>query len=318
MYLQVNDKDASFGVLFHNNPRPMWIIEIDTLRFKNVNEAAIKHYGYSREEFLNKITLANIRPANEQKDMLRLIKKIKHNETINSNLTHLKKDGSVMYVNFTSFNVNYQDSLCRMVVIHDVTGQKLKDMALTQAVNKMHETLESITDGFITMNGKLKVTYWNKQAENMLMIKREEILNKTLWNLHPYYRSLQLYKQLRYAVKNKETLKIEEYIEYVSRWIRFIIYPGKDGLTVYFRDITSQKLGEEQIRLKNQSLDRIAFLNSHSIRKPLANILGIINSLEGLPYDDHFEQPLKMLKQSAIELDEIINNINNDIERTIK
>lgn len=318
MYLEVNDSDKSFGVLFHHNPEPMWIVEVDTLQFKDVNQAAIQHYGYSREEFLNQITLANIRLPQEQKEMLSLIKKIKHNETIKRDVTHLKKDGSTIYVNFTSFNVKYNNSLCRMVIIHDITGQKLKDIELTLAVNKMHETLESITDGFITMNGKLKVTYWNKEAESMLLIKRENILEKTLWQLQPYYRKLALYKQLHNALKNKETLKTEEYVSFVNRWIRFIIYPGKEGLTIYFRDITSQKHGEEQIRLKNQSLDRIAFLNSHTIRKPLANILGIINSLEGLPYEDHFEQPLKMLKQSAIELDEIINDINNDIERTMQ
>jgi signal transduction histidine kinase len=94
--------------------------------------------------------------------------------------------------------------------------------------------------------------------------------------------------------------------------------PGIESLTVYFQDITTQKHGEEQINLKNQSLDRIAFVNSHVIRKPLANILGIINSLELLSHEGHFDQPLKMLKQSALELDKNIKDVNNDVERTIK
>jgi PAS domain S-box-containing protein len=98
MYLQINEGDTSFNVLFHNNPNPMWIVEVDTLLFKNVNEAAIKHYGYNRAEFLNQITLANIRPVHEQLDMLSLIRKIKHNQTINKELTHVKKDGSIMLI----------------------------------------------------------------------------------------------------------------------------------------------------------------------------------------------------------------------------
>jgi PAS domain S-box-containing protein len=53
MPLHISNDDASFNVLFHNSPNPMWIVEVDTLKFKEVNEAAIKHYGYSRDEFLN-------------------------------------------------------------------------------------------------------------------------------------------------------------------------------------------------------------------------------------------------------------------------
>lgn len=41
-----------YRVLFDENPMPMWAYDVDTLRFIDVNDAAIRHYGYSREEFL--------------------------------------------------------------------------------------------------------------------------------------------------------------------------------------------------------------------------------------------------------------------------
>ncbi|WP_454800968.1 PAS domain-containing protein [Mucilaginibacter phyllosphaerae] len=317
MPLQISNDDTSFNVLFHDNPNPMWVVEVDTLRFKEVNEAAIKHYGYSREEFLHDITLADIRHVHEQDEMRNLIKSIKHSETIRKEITHIKKGGSSIYVNITSYNIRYEGSDCRMVIIHDITEQKLKDFKLTEALNKIKETLESITDGFITLDSSLTITYWNKEAARILAISQDTILHKKLWELYPYYNELEVYQQFHEAFETRQTLKFEEYIAPIKKWICFTVYPGNEGLAVYFQDITGQKHGEALINQKNESLDQIAHINSHIIRKPLANILGIINSFEGMPCDEeHMAIPLKMLKQSATELDEIIIDINNRIEHT--
>ena len=319
MQLQINDTDTSFNVLFYHNPSPMWIVEVETLQFKAVNDAAIKHYGYSREEFLNDITLANIRPFYEQQDMLNLIKRIRHNQTIKRELHHIKKDGSLIFVNITSYTVDYHNTHCRMVMIHDVTVQKQKDKRLTEAVDKINETLESITDGFFTLNNTLRITYWNKVAEQILAIDRKEVLRKKLWSVYPYYRELAIYKQFYGAYETKQTAKFEEYIAPIDKWLSFTVYPGNDGLAVYFQDITSQKHGEEQITLKDKSLNHIAYMNSHLMRKPLANIMGIINSLdESLHQHEDFKEPLDLLKQSALELDTIIKDINASVEQTMK
>lgn len=56
--------ESAYQLLFQANPLPMWVYEHETLRFLDVNEAAIRHYGYSREEFLAS-TLKDIRPAED-------------------------------------------------------------------------------------------------------------------------------------------------------------------------------------------------------------------------------------------------------------
>ncbi|MFD0764032.1 hypothetical protein ACFQZI_04165 [Mucilaginibacter lutimaris] len=127
-----------------------------------------------------------------------------------------------------------------------------------------------------------------------------------------------MFKQFNEALTTHQTVKFEEYIAPLKKWVCFTVYPN-DGLAVYFQDITGQKHGEELINLKNASLDQIAHINSHIIRKPLANILGIINSLEDMPCDEeHMAEPIKLLKLSATELDHIIMDINSRVENTRK
>ena len=60
------DMDSGLGyqLLFDSNPAPMWVYDFDTLRFLAVNDAALEHYGYTRDEFLG-MTIADIRPADD-------------------------------------------------------------------------------------------------------------------------------------------------------------------------------------------------------------------------------------------------------------
>ena len=63
------DSEASFRMLFANNPRPMWVWDMETLAFLEVNEAAVNHYGYSREEFLA-MRVTDIRPEEDVPSLL--------------------------------------------------------------------------------------------------------------------------------------------------------------------------------------------------------------------------------------------------------
>jgi len=58
-----HEREREYVDIFHNNPMPMWIFDGETLRFLEVNEAAIAHYGYSRDEFLS-MSIRQILKAN--------------------------------------------------------------------------------------------------------------------------------------------------------------------------------------------------------------------------------------------------------------
>jgi PAS domain-containing protein len=58
----LTELDAGFRILFMNNPQPMWVYNLKTLQLLEVNDAAVRHYGYSRNEFLQ-LLISDIRPA---------------------------------------------------------------------------------------------------------------------------------------------------------------------------------------------------------------------------------------------------------------
>src|ERR1051326_4080585 len=61
---QRTSSEKQYGILFQDNPQPMWIFDSETLAFLDVNDAAIQHYGYSRDEFLD-MTIRDIRPGQD-------------------------------------------------------------------------------------------------------------------------------------------------------------------------------------------------------------------------------------------------------------
>jgi len=128
-----------------------------------------------------------------------------------------------------------------MTLINDVTEQRIKDQKLSEAWKRVYQTLESITDGFITLNKEWRITYWNKEAENTFNISKQKAANKLFWNVCPHGKAHQLYQHLNHAMNTGEKATFEIYLEHYDKWLCVTVYPGQTGLTIYFQDITGQK-----------------------------------------------------------------------------
>jgi PAS domain S-box-containing protein len=122
----------SFQLLFLSHPLPMWIYDLKTLAFLEVNDAAMKKYGYSREEFL-RMTLKDIRPAEE---VARLKKDVKQNRPTlqhSGEWKHKLRDGRVIDVEITSHTLEYNGRKAVLVTAQDVTEQKKAEAALRES-----------------------------------------------------------------------------------------------------------------------------------------------------------------------------------------
>lgn len=117
--------------LFDSNPLPMWIYDIETLRFLAVNESAIQHYGYSRDDFFS-MTIAHIRPPEDVSALLENVKQVGDELDRAGVWRHYKKDGSLIYVEITSHPLQFMDRSAELVIAYDVSAQIAAELNLNR------------------------------------------------------------------------------------------------------------------------------------------------------------------------------------------
>ncbi|MBC7941062.1 MAG: PAS domain S-box protein, partial [Chitinophagaceae bacterium] len=123
------DDDARWRLLFQHNPQPMWIFDVETLRFLAVNDAAVAHYGWSVAEFAA-MTIKDIRPADEVAALLEDLAQ-GHTGLDGARLwRHRKKDGQLIHVEITAHSVPFEGRAGRLVLAQDVTRRVLAEQAL--------------------------------------------------------------------------------------------------------------------------------------------------------------------------------------------
>ena len=113
--------------LFDNNPHPTWVFERETLRFLAVNTAAVRKYGYSRDEFLS-MTLKDIRPPEDVPALLETVKTLGDENESSGAWRHRLKDGTIIDSENTSYALTFLGRAARVVVAVDVT-QRRRDEA---------------------------------------------------------------------------------------------------------------------------------------------------------------------------------------------
>ncbi len=122
--------EMSFDALFLAHPLPMWVYELESLRFMAVNAAAIDHYGFTEAEFLA-MTIRDIRPPDEQSRLdANLRQPLRASIEKSGVWRHLKKDGSVIEVEVTSHPLRFGGHDCKFVLAHDVTEPLLAQRKL--------------------------------------------------------------------------------------------------------------------------------------------------------------------------------------------
>lgn len=138
--------------------------------------------------------------------------------------------------------------------IHEIKGVAEK---LQKAFKEKNTILESIGDAFFTVDNQWTVTYWNKQAEIVLGRKREDVVGKNLWEEYDDTLDTEFYRQYIEAKKTGKSVYFEEYYATLGIWIEVSAYPSIDGLSVYFKDINSRKIAEEEIEAANERFEKV-------------------------------------------------------------
>ncbi|HEY0371859.1 MAG TPA: PAS domain S-box protein [Thermoanaerobaculia bacterium] len=252
----LRESEHRYRTLFEMNPLPMWVYDYESLRFTDVNDAAVKHYGYSRTEFL-RMTIRDIRPHGELERMQEAVAAATPRQGP-GHFRHIKKDGSMIDVEITSFEFVSGGRRARLVIAQDVTARMRADEALRRSEERYRELFENANDLVFTHDLDGIVTSMNLAGERVSGYSRDEIIGTAIRNLVvPEHRERTLdalEKKLRGEVS--QTFYEVDMLDKDGRRIplevstRLIYRDGQPvGIQGIGRDLTDRKASEARYRL---------------------------------------------------------------------
>jgi PAS domain S-box-containing protein len=164
----LRESEAQYRLLFLANPNPMWVCDIGSLRFLAVNDAAVAHYGYSRDEFLS-MTVGDVHPEEipfvEGQEFSRNSQGATSSREV---WKHVKKNGATIDVEINSQAIAFQGCEALLVLAHDITAIRNAEAALRENREQLQLLLDSSAEAIFGLDLKGACTFCNAAAIRML------------------------------------------------------------------------------------------------------------------------------------------------------
>jgi PAS domain S-box-containing protein len=147
---------TSFRLLFDGNPIPMWVYDVATLRFLEVNDAAVAQYGYSRTQFLA-MTIAEIRSAEDAPRVRAALDAMSASFNHAGIWRHRKANGTEILVTVLWHRLEFKGCQAAIVAAIDVTDQERAKAALSESEARLRQILDSAYDAFVSADAEGRV-----------------------------------------------------------------------------------------------------------------------------------------------------------------
>jgi diguanylate cyclase (GGDEF)-like protein/PAS domain S-box-containing protein len=177
----LRESEHRYRTLFDANPLPMWVYDFETLRFIAVNDAAIQHYGYSRDEFLG-MTIADIRPKEDLPRMMTALDRLGERNGARV-FRHLKRDRTLFDVEISSFEFVSSGRRTRLVIAQDVTDRKRAEESLRASEERYRDLFENANDIVYTTDLDGAITSINLAGRRVTGYSEDEVLGMNIRQL---------------------------------------------------------------------------------------------------------------------------------------
>ncbi|MCU0543773.1 MAG: PAS domain S-box protein [Oscillatoriaceae cyanobacterium Prado104] len=237
--------EERYRLLFKNNPHPMWVYDLETLQFIAVNEAAVQHYGYTRDEFLN-MTIADIRPAEDIPLLLDNISQVDGGIDFAGVWRHRLKNGTIIDVEITSYAMMFDGRKAELVLAHDVTDRLRAEAEIYKAKEAAEAANIAKSQFLANMSHELRtplnaIIGYSEILQEDALDMGEEIFVKDLEKIHNAGKHLltlindilDLSKiEAGRAELNLETFDLAEAIQEVATTVEPLFLQNSNRLTV--------------------------------------------------------------------------------------
>src|SRR5262245_3031320 len=319
----LRQSEAQYRLLFESNPHAMWVYDQQTHQFLAVNEAAIQHYGYSRQEFLA-MTIEDIRPAAD----VELLHDYLRNENPEYNRAgewrHQKKDGTIFTVEITSNRLNFEGRTAVFVLANDITERKLAENALRESEDRYRDWVENSHELMCTHDLEGKILSVNPWAARVLGYPQEALIGMNVRDgLVPEYRAQfdEYIRRVKTEGSARGVMKVRTATGETRLWeyyntlrtegvatpiVRGMAHDATERRQALVREKDARHEAEAANRVKDEFLSTL----SHELRTPLTAIMGWSNLLVyGEVAPDRIQQAYETIARNAKSQAQLIDDL---------
>ncbi|RXF69026.1 PAS domain-containing protein [Arcticibacter tournemirensis] len=315
--LEMARSEYIYRYFFVNNPNPLWIYDIKTLKFLAVNHATIEKYGYSEEEFL-KMTIADIRPREDVSKLVSEVKKVKNRFYQSEGWRHINRAGKIMYVNISGHGIEYEGKKAELVMIHDVTAEVKNKEEIIIAKRNLDTLINNINDLIWSVDQDYRLISANASFERLttMAFNRKLMPGESVLQPRSGDESIDKWKGYYSRVLKGESvvfINVSSAVKGSTFEIRMRPIVNEDkviGVVCVGRDIQKRLDAEKRMILQNTELKEIVSLASHEIRGPVTSLTGLVNLFNKDNLSDPFNSDvISLIQKVTNELDTVIHKI---------
>jgi PAS domain S-box-containing protein len=321
-YNRMASQGLDYKRLFDESPHPILVYDFETLKVVAANHVFFEKYGYSPQETMN-LKATDLCVPEEQLAALDFIKRIANRGSSDSGIWRsMSKSGTVFYISVTSYASTFKGRRVRMIILTDVDEEMKAKQALLTSEKKLKSLIDNSSDAIFIINKELNIVTGNSAFEALYhqtsQNKGELHFPINIQHLPDSIEAASWSGYAQRALKG-ESVQVEEKYNLVSGrevYYDVVLNPMYDvnneiiGVGCFSRNVTHLKTIELQLSRQLSQLREIAWIQSHELRRPLANIMGLISLLElDVDKPEQMKESLQLLQQSCDELDNIVKDI---------
>ena len=337
--IAVETSEKKYRLMFNGNPLPSWIFDAVTLKFTDVNDAAIKHYGYSREVFL-RMTVMDIWLEKDQMLLTELVNNRLHiKKGYRAIRQHKKKNEQIIDVRILACPIEVDDEINVLVVAEDITEKKKVAADLRESEERYRLVSENplLGIGWASLTGEilyLNQTFCSLLGYNMDELKSlhysqithpddfewetelfHKLISKDIDNYKVEKRYVKKSGQPIWAELNLTRVKNTTGLEYCIGIIQDIsqrkeIEDTIQKLNAGLEDMVQQRT--EQLKAAYAELEAFSYSVSHDLRSPLRLINGFIKVLAHDMADrmkPNEREYIEIINEKVLRMDTLIRDM---------
>lgn len=282
-------------VLFRNNPQPMWIYDLATLHFLDVNASAVRQYGYNRDEFLA-MTIKDIRPPDALPNLTENLQQTRPLLQDSGEWQHRLKDGTLRDVRIISHLIQYQEREAVLVTAYDITEQKA-----------LEKRLEEQTDLRARLDRELELRKFRQQFMSMMSHQFRTPLTTIGMSSNLMFNYCQrgdspAKVQEHYERINTQVQRLDEMLNdimemFETETLQLNFNPAPLDYCAYLRDIAAENYFTERVSLHLPDAPVIVYADEKLLAHTVDNLIS--NALKYSPPDSRVDVWLEQRSGSA-------------------